>query len=76
MPKQHTQKNGGLPSKIGKKFHEAIERIKDAKLRNGTLKHRLSTEKLTNLIIRHNDWEKIVSHIIAASEEEVNRYGV
>jgi len=70
------KKNGGLPSKIGKKFHEEVERIKDARLKNGLSRDRVSTQKITNLIVRHNKWKEIFSHIVLAPEEEVNEYGL
>lgn len=76
MPSPDNKRNGGLSSRLGKKFHEAIEKIKDAKLRNGTVKERLSTEKITNLITSHNSWEEISKHIIEAKEEEVRQYGL
>ena len=68
--------NGGIPSRIGRRFREAIEKIKDEKLRNGTSKDRLSTEKITNLITRHNNWEEIAKHIIGANKGEVDDYGL
>ena len=70
------KKNGGLPARLGKRFHEEVEKIRDAKLRNGTSKERVSTEKITNLIIRHKNWKGISAHIIEASMEEVDHYGL
>ena len=64
------------PSRIGKNFHEEVEKIKDAKLRNGSARERLSTEKITNLITKHNRWKEIASHIVQASAQEVSEYGI
>ena len=49
--------------------------IKDKRLRNGKSKDRVSTEKITNLIVRHSSWEQISNKIIEADEEEVNKFG-
>lgn len=69
--------NGGVPARIGNKFHIEIERIKDARLRNGKSTERVSTEKITNLIVKHNEaWERISKDIINAEEEEINEHGV
>lgn len=70
------KKHGGFPCRIGEKFHKVIEEIKDARLRNGKSKERVSTEKITNLITRHNSWKEIFLNIVEASEEEVNEYGL
>lgn len=64
--------NGGKPSRLGMKLHNEIERIKDDKLKNGTVNFRLSTEKITNLIASHNYWKDIAKDIIKADMEEVN----
>ncbi len=72
------KKNGGKMSRIGEKFHKAIEGIRDMKVENKTAKSRdkISTEKITNLIIRHKYWPEISKHIADASEEEVQKYGL
>ncbi len=71
------KKNGGRTARIGDNFHEAIEKIRDEKIRNKTSKSRdrISTEKITNLIIRHKSWPEISQHIELASESEVEQYG-
>lgn len=68
--------NGGVSSRIGNKFFKAIEDIKDARLRNGKSRDRVSTEKITNLIIRHSHWSRIAKDIIEADQQEVDRYGL
>ncbi len=67
--------NGGIPSRMGARFHKEIELIKDKRLRNGKSKDRVSTEKITNLIVRHTSWPKISNEIIEADDEEVNKFG-
>ena len=69
-------KNGGVQSRLGHRFCNELEKIKDAKLRNGTAKDRISTEKISNLIVRHNNWEEIKKHIIEADEREVREFGL
>lgn len=68
-------KNGRKSSKIGEKFYKAIEEIKDKRLLNGKSKDRISTEKITNLIVRHKYWKELSNDIINIDEEEVERYG-
>jgi len=72
----NNKKHGGVASRIGRKFYKHIEKIKDDRLLNGKSKERISTEKITNLIIRHNLWEEICTSITGASEKEVNQYGI
>ncbi len=69
------KKNGGVMSRIGERFYKEIERIKDARLKNGKSKDRVATEKITNLIVRHSLWKDIANEIIEADEKEVNKYG-
>ena len=69
------KRTGGVPSRMGKRFSEEVEKIIDKKLLNGTAKERVSIEKITNLIIRHSSWPDIANKIIKADEEEVKRYG-
>ena len=73
--KDKNNKNGGQHARIGVKFFNEIEKIKDLRLRNGTSRERLSTEKITNTIISHKLWEKIKEDTIIISEEEINKYG-
>ena len=75
MSPKKTKNNGGIPSRMGERFYQEIELIKDKRLRNGKSKDRVSTEKITNLIVRHSSWEQISNKIIEADEEEVNKFG-
>ena len=62
---------------MGIKFHAEIEKIKDQRLKNGRDKERISTERVTNLIVRHKEgWDIIANDIINADEKEVKRYGL
>ena len=69
------KKNGGVQSRMGERFYKEVELIKDKRLRNGKSKERVSTEKITNLIVRHKLWPEIAEEIIEANEEEVKEYG-
>ncbi len=70
-----TKKNGGVMSRIGERFYKEVERIKDARLKNGKSKDRVATEKITNLIVRHKLWPDIAKEMIEINKEEVERYG-
>ena len=70
-----TKKNGGVLSRMGKRFYKQVELIKDKRLLNGKSKNRVATEKITNLIVRHKLWPAIAEEIINADAEEVKKYG-
>lgn len=66
--------NGGIQARMGERFHKEIERIKDERLRNGKSKDRVSTERITNLIVRHKEsWNSIAKDIINAEEGELEK---
>lgn len=73
--KEKNSKNGGEHARIGTKFWNEIEEIKDQRLRSGTSKERLSTEKITNTITAHKLWKQIKEDTVSISEEEINKYG-
>ena len=75
MPEKSKQ-NGGKQSRIGTRFFLEIENIKDLRLRNGKDKDRISTEKITNMIIKHACWKDISRDTINLSEEEIKKYGL
>lgn len=58
-----------ITSRIGEKFSEEIEEIKDKRLEEGIDKKRKSTRVLTNLIIKHRDWKKIKQDTIKENLE-------
>lgn len=61
-------------SKIGKQFHEELEDIKTQRIKRGTSKEKLSSEKLTNLIVRHTGgWKIMKEDLINATEEEIEK---
>lgn len=66
-------KNGRISAKIGMQFQKEVERIKDAKLRNGTAKDRPSTQTITDLIVHAKAWEGISMDMINLGEEEIRR---
>jgi len=63
------------PSRIGSNFFKRIEEIKDTRLTDGKDKDRLSSEKITNLIVKHKLWKEIEKDIINATQEEVKEHG-
>lgn len=73
---QVVKKGGGIFCRQGLKFNAEIEKIKDARLRLGLDKYRMSTEKITNLIVRNKYWKELAQDIVNASEEEVEQYGI
>jgi hypothetical protein len=73
--KEKNNKNGGEHARIGAKFWNEIEEIKDQRLRDGTSKERLSTEKITNIITAHKFWKQIKEDIILIPGEEISKYG-
>lgn len=66
--------NGGIMARLGEKFHEEIEKIKTERIRIGKSKERVSTEKLTNLIVKHKEaWALISKDLINLKEEELEK---
>ncbi len=72
MEKKKTQSHA---ARLGTNFFNKVEKIKDARLRNGKSKDRISTEKVTNLIIKHKFWNEVEKDIINATPEEVEEHG-
>lgn len=74
MINNNNNKKGGVPARIGENFHKEIEKIKDQRLLKGKSKERMSTEKITNLIVRHKEaWDIIYKDLINLEEEEINK---
>lgn len=69
-------KNGGISSRMGENFYEQIEKIKDGRLKNGKSKDRISTVRITNMIIRHKLWANISGDIVNADQKEIDQFGV
>lgn len=60
-------------ARIGSKFHEAMERIKKARRLKGKDKVRVSTEKITNMIVSHIEgWERMEEDLIEVEREEID----
>lgn len=53
------QNSNNKLQRIGEDFNNEIEDIKNVRLESGIDKKRKSTRRLTNLIIKHQDWKKI-----------------
>lgn len=64
---------GGVPARLGKKFHEEIEQIKKSRLFNNNSDKLLSTEKITDVIVRHKLWPQISKDMIEEPEETFNK---
>ena len=65
---------GGIPARIGNKFHAEIERIQLERIKKGLSKDRVSTEKLTNLMVRHKEaWNIIANDLITLTKEEIEK---
>ena len=67
--------NYGKQARVGFKFYKELENIKDKRLRNGKSKERVSTEKITNMITKHESWEGIRDDIIKSTQEEFDKHG-
>lgn len=48
-----------VTARIGSDFSKELEFIKRERMRIGLDKARKSTKKLTNLLVKHRDWNKI-----------------
>ena len=58
-----------ITARIGDKFSEALEEIKDERIKRKIDKKRKSTKKLTNLIVSHRDWNNIKEDTIEVKLE-------
>lgn len=62
-------KNGTANCRIGRNFHNEITQIQKEMYK---IKGFISSEKITNLIIKHNKyWSIIKQDIVNASDEEI-----
>lgn len=62
----------GMLNRIGVDFNNEIEEIKEERLKLGIDKIKKSTRKLTNLIIKHRDWEYIKEDLIKLNLDNKN----
>lgn len=75
MLQKEKKKTQSHAARLGNNFFKRIEEIKNARLKKGIDKERISTEKVTNLIIKHNSWSDVEKDIINATSEEVEEHG-
>jgi len=59
-----------VTARIGENFSKEIEEIKEERLKRGIDKKRKSTRRLTNLLIKHDNWEKIKEDTILINLSE------
>ena len=71
MPKKQKNSKSHL-TRIGEDFSKEIEDIKKKRLEFGIDKKRKSTRRLTNLIIKHDDWKKIKGDTILIKLDGTN----
>ncbi len=75
---QKSNNDYGIQSRIGIKFHEEIIKMR-AEWNVKNPGKNISHEKITNLILRHKNWNKnkinIRNDIITLKEEEVEQFG-
>lgn len=70
------KQNGGKPARIGLRFDKEIEDIKVERINKRIDKEKISTEKISNLIVRNKLWPEIKKAIVTATKEEVEEYGL
>lgn len=68
-------KKGGVMARVGHKFHDLIEHIQSERIVRKKSKKPVSTEKITNIMVKHkgNHLNKIAEDIINLSEEELEK---
>ena len=67
-------KKGGVQSRIGKRFHEEIQKVRKRILFKTSLNN-LSMEEVTNLLTRHKLWTQLAEDVGNIKEEEIKQYG-
>jgi len=65
-------KDKNITARIGEDFSNEIEEIKDERLARKIDTKRKSTRKLTNLMVKHEDWKKIKEDTININLEGKN----
>ena len=76
LSNQLSKKNGGITTRIGKKFHSEIVDIQKLRIKNDKTDEKTSLEKITNSIIRNDLWKEIKEGISNLDEEEINEFGL
>lgn len=64
-------------ARVGRKFYNQIEKINARRVIDDKpgRRNRISTSKITNLIVNHDLWPKIFDTIVDTNEEEIKKYG-
>lgn len=62
----------GIQARIGKRFSDQVEHVKMQRIIDGKSTEKHSTRIITDLIVRHNNFKKIIEDIINLSEDEFN----
>ena len=62
----------GVQQRVGHRFDEELEEIKVARIENKKSKEKVSTAKISNLIVRHKNFKKIKEDIIELEEGELD----
>ncbi len=61
--------NGGKMTRIGERLHKEITRIMEEREKNKM--YPISIEKITDLIVRHDEWPNVSEDILKIKEEEI-----
>lgn len=59
-----------VTARLGEKFSEEIEEIKEERLKSGIDEKKKSTRRLTNLIVKHSAWPIIKKDTIELKLED------
>ena len=59
-----------VTARIGLDFNKEIEEIKKERINSGIDKKKKSTKRLTNLLTKHEDWNKIKQDTIEVSLDD------
>lgn len=60
----------GVQQRVGHRFDKELEEIKVARIKNKKSKEKVSTAKISNLIVRHKNFQKIKEDIIELEEDK------
>lgn len=65
-------KEENVTARIGKRFSDELEEIKEERIKRGIDKKKKSTKKLTNLFTIHKEWKTIKEDTIKINLEDKN----
>lgn len=66
------KKKYGVQQRVGHRFDQELEDIKVARIKNNKSKEKISTAKISNLIVRHKSFKKIKEDIIELEEDKLD----